>query len=175
MDPISAGLTQKALTGMGGMGSPMPAQSTFQTDKSSFGQLLNNTITAQNNDAQTTNAKLMDFVESFTNDASMDPKMKSMAANDIQVDLSKAGEIQNSSAPKSSSIYDIFKEVNSSQMQMDQYMEKMMNGGLGHLNQQEIIGMQIFAHMNTVNMEIVSKVGEMANKAITTPYNMQVG
>jgi hypothetical protein len=43
------------------------------------------------------------------------------------------------------------------------------------LSTMEMTRLQVLAHMNTVNMEVISKVGEMANRAIQTPFQMQVG
>ncbi|KAB2836883.1 hypothetical protein F9K50_11620, partial [bacterium] len=104
MDPISAGLTQSALQNIGGAGTQFPSQGTgaggFQTDKTSFSQLLDNTIGAQSNANNTSNAKLPEFVESFGNE-SVTGNMKSIPAGEIQIDVARAGEIEKSSAPKS--------------------------------------------------------------------------
>ncbi|MDL1871319.1 hypothetical protein FBR05_03845 [Deltaproteobacteria bacterium PRO3] len=178
MDPISAGLTQSALQNIGGAGTQLPSQGTgaggFQTDKTSFSQLLDNTIGAQSSANSTSNAKLLEFVESFGND-SIGGNMKSIPAGEIQIDVARAGEIEKSSAPKSTGIFEIFKEVNSNQMGMEQLMEQMFSGSKKSWSALELTRMQMYAHHSTVNMEVISKVGEMANKAISTPFNMQVG
>lgn len=178
MDPISAGLTQSALQNIGGAGTQLPSQGTgaggFQTDKTSFSQLLDNTIGAQSNANNTSNAKLLEFVESFGNE-SVTGNMKSIPAGEIQIDVARAGEIEKSSAPKSTGIMDIFKEVNTNQMNMEQLMEQMFSGSKKTWSALELTRMQMYAHHSTVNMEVISKVGEMANKAISTPFNMQVG
>ena len=70
----------------------------------------------------------------------------------------------------------MFKEVNNNQINMDQLIENMMSGfGKKAMSAQEAFRVQVFAQMHSVHMEIISKVGEMANKAISTPFNMQVG
>ncbi|MFO1464573.1 MAG: hypothetical protein U1F66_12435 [bacterium] len=178
MDPISAGLTQSALQNIGGAGNQLPNQGglggTFQTDKTSFGQLLDNTIGAQSNTNATANGKLMEFVESFGNE-SVTGNMNAISADGIQVDVARAGEIEKASAPKSTGIFEIFKEVNNNQMGMEQLMEQMFSGSKKNWSALELTRLQMYAHHSTVNMEVISKVGEMANKAISTPFNMQVG
>jgi len=179
MDPISAGLTQSALNNIGGAGAQLPNQGTgagsFQTDKTQFSQLLDNTIGAQANAGQSSNAKLLEFVESMGNDNSVNGNMKSIPGGEIQVDVARAGEIEKSAAPKSTGIFEIFKEVNTNQMNMEQLMEQMFSGSKKTWSAMELTRMQMYAHSSTVNMEVISKVGEMANKAISTPFNMQVG
>ena len=54
-------------------------------------------------------------------------------------------------------------------------MEQMFSGSKKTWSAMELTRMQMYAHSSTVNMEVISKVGEMANKAISTPFNMQVG
>lgn len=172
MDPISAQLTQKALTGMGGLDTAIKPQNTQQIsqsfDQSGFGKVLDSQM--QGNDA-TTN-KLMQFVENF-NQESMGDSMKAIPAGDIQIDVAKAGELNGKSVTKSQSIFEIFKEVNGTQHNMDQVLETLSSGK--KLSTMEMTRLQVLAHMNTVNMEVISKVGEMANRAIQTPFQMQVG
>jgi len=178
MDPISAGLTQSALNNIGGAGAQLPNQGgvggTFQNDKTSFGNLLDQTIGAQNSTGNTSNAKLLEFVENFGNE-SVTGNMNSIPADGINVNMARAGEIEQASAPKSTGIFEIFKEVNTNQMNMEQLMEQMFSGSKKNWSALELTRIQMYAHNSTVNMEIISKVGEMANKAISTPFNMQVG
>ncbi|HKY63651.1 MAG TPA: hypothetical protein VJR29_09550 [bacterium] len=174
MDPISMNLTQTALQNVNTGSSPLPAGGTFQTDKTSFANLLDSTIGAQSNANQASNAKLMEFVDNFGAD-SVSGNMKSIPAGEIQVDVARAGEIEKASAPKSTGILDMFKEVNTNQMNMEQMMESFFSGSKKSFTALELTRMQMYAHTCTVNMEVVSKVGEMANKAISTPFNMQVG
>ena len=174
MDPISMNLTQTALQNVNTGSSPLPSQGTFQTDKSNFANLLDSTIGAQSNANQASNAKLMDFVDNFGND-SVSGNMKSIPAGEIQVDVARAGEIEKASSPKQTGILDMFKEVNTNQMNMEQMMDSFFSGTKKSFTALELTRMQMYAHTCTVNMEVVSKVGEMANKAISTPFNMQVG
>lgn len=179
MDPISAGLTQSALQNIGGAGTQLPSQGGaasggFTTDKTSFAQMLDNTIGAQSGTNNTSNAKLLEFVESFGAE-STGGGLKSLPANEIQIDVARAGEIEKNAAPKSTGIMEIFKEVNTNQMGMEQLMEQMFSGSKKNFSTMELTRMQMYAHTSTVNMEVISKVGEMANKAISTPFNMQVG
>jgi hypothetical protein len=177
MDPISMNLTQTALQNVNTGSSPLPSQGagTFQTDKSNFANLLDSTLGAQNNANQASNAKLLDFVESFGADSTGGGGMKSLPGGEIQVDVARAGEIEKASAPKQTGILDMFKEVNTNQMNMEQMMESFFSGSKKSFTALELTRMQMYAHTCTVNMEVVSKVGEMANKAISTPFNMQVG
>lgn len=179
MDPISASLTQSALSNIGGAGAQLPNQpgagGTFQTDKTGFGQMLDQTISAQNSNGATTNSKLLDFVESMSNSESVTGNMNAIPADGINVNVARAGEIEQASAPKSTGIFEIFKEVNTNQMNMEQLMEQMFSGSKKTWSALELTRIQMYAHHSTVNMEIISKVGEMANKAISTPFNMQVG
>jgi hypothetical protein len=137
-------------------------------DQSGFGKVLDSTI--QGND--TTTNKLMQFVENF-NQESMGDSMKAIPAGEINIDVAKAGEVSGKSVTKTQSIFEIFKEVNSTQANMDQVLETLTSGK--KLSTMEMTRLQVLAHMNTVNMEVISKVGEMANRAIQTPFQMQVG
>ncbi len=169
MDAISAQLTQKAMTGLGGLDTTaLKSPSTHQFDQTNFSKLLDN----QMQTGDTTNAKLMEFVENFASESTSEP-MKAIPAGEIQIDVAKAGEVEKNTVTKSNNIFEIFKEVNSTQANMDQVMETLTSGK--KLSTMEMTRLQVLAHMNTVNMEVISKVGEMANRAIQTPFQMQVG
>ncbi len=170
MDPISAQLTQKAAANLGGLENAIKPQqqNTFQMDQTGFGKVLDSQM--QSNDATT--QKLMQFVENFHQE-SLGDSMKALPAGEIQLDVAKASEVNGKTVTKSQSIFEVFKEVNSTQSNMDQVLETLTSGK--KLSTMEMTRLQVLAHMNTVNMEVISKVGEMANKAIQTPFQMQVG
>jgi len=173
MDPISAQLTQQAVSNLGGLDSAVksnPQQSGINVnfDQSSFGKVLDSQI--QSNDAST--QKLLSFVENFQQDA-MGNSMKAIPGGDVKLDVAKAGEINGTNVTKPQSVFDIFKEVNSTQAGMDQVLESLTSGQ--KMSTMEMTRLQVLAHMNSVNMEVISKVGEMANRAIQTPFQMQVG
>jgi len=168
MDPISAKLTTETMNKVGG-GAPLKTQQgAGGFDQSSFGRLLDNQM--QTSEASTSN--LMQFVDKISNESTTEP-MKAVSASDVHVDFAKAGDLNGQSVTKPQNIFDILKDVNSTQANMDQVMETLTSGK--HLSTMEMTRLQVLAHMNTVNMEVISKVGEMANKAIQTPFQMNVG
>jgi len=171
MDPISAQLTQQAVSNLGGLDSAVKSQpqqsGLVNFDQSAFGKVLDTQI--QSNDAST--QKLLSFVENFQQE-SMGNSMKAIPGGEIKLDVAKAGEI-NGTSTKPQSVFDIFKEINSTQAGMDQVMESLSSGT--KMSTMEMTRLQVLAHMNSVNMEVISKVGEMANRAIQTPFQMQVG
>lgn len=168
MDPISTKLAESALKNVAQLSTPMGGGSgSYGVDQSSFGRVLDTQM--QGN--QTTNAKLLEFVDNMSGDT-VAPPINAIPADGIHVDVAKAGEIQGSS-PSGRNIFDIFKDVNNTQLNMDSLMETMMSG-TKKLSTQEMIRAQMLAHMGAMNLEVLSKVGEMANKAISTPFNMQI-
>jgi len=157
------------MTSIGGSGLGTPGASpTSSFDQTSFSRLLDNQTQA----SDSSTSKLMQFVDNISNESTTEP-MKAINGSEIHVDVAKAGELNGQTVTKSNSIFDIFKEVNSTQANMDQVMETLTSGK--HLSTMEMTSLQVLAHMNTVNMEVISKVGEMANKAIQTPFQMNVG
>jgi hypothetical protein len=98
--------------------------------------------------------------------------MNAIPAGEIKVDLAKAGEVTASSGGNNSSVLDVFKEINGSQNNMDRLIETMSSGK--KFSTQELLQFQVFAHHHTVTYEMMSKFGEMANRAIQTPFQMQV-
>jgi hypothetical protein len=166
MDPISSKLTQSALKNVGPISTPPGGgSSNYGVDQSSFGRLLDNQMDTN----QTTNAKLMEYVENMSNE-SVAPPINAIPAGDVH--LAKAGEVDKIASTKGN-IFDILKEVNDTQLNMDNVMETLTSGNK-KFSTQEMMRLQVLAHVNTVNMEVISKVGEMANKAISTPFNMQI-
>ncbi|HCU23374.1 MAG TPA: hypothetical protein DF383_00010 [Deltaproteobacteria bacterium] len=150
----------------------MPAEKTFTNDKTAFSNMLDSAMGGTNNPTQTTNAKLLEFVDSLNGDGG---GVKEISATDIKVDVARAAEVEGIGGNKAG-ILDMLKEVNNSQINMDQLIENMMSGfGKKSMSAQEAFRVQVFAQMHAVHMEVISKVGEMANKAISTPFNMQVG
>lgn len=166
MDPITAQLTNSALKQAGTPESIAPKAPSYSTDQSAFGQILGNHMDASNSSTQ----QLLSIVDNMTGGA--EPQMNAIPADQINVDLKKVGEVQSTVASNKSSIFDIFKEVNSSQNNMDGLMEQLNSGK--KFSTHELMRLQIFAHQHTVTYELVSKFGEMANRAIQTPIQMQV-
>jgi hypothetical protein len=169
MDPISAKLTESALKNVGQVSTQVGKTGAgYGVDQSGFGRILDSQM--QTN--QTTNAKLLEFVENMGGDT-MSPQINAIPANGINIDVAKSGELQGSSNGNGRNIFDIFKEVNDTQLNMDNIMETVVSGNK-KFTTQEMIRIQVMGHMNAIYMETISKVGEMANKAISTPFNMQI-
>ncbi len=168
MDPITAKLTESALTGMGNLSTPATTPSTYQTDQtSSFARVLDNQMDAN----QSSNAKLLEFVENMSRDMDSQP-MKAIPADGVQVDVAKATEVDRLAVDKPTNIFDIFKDVNSSALSMDQVMEKLtMNT---KFTPQDMIRVQVLASTNTIAFEAMSKLAESAHRAISTPFNMNI-
>ena len=169
MDPISAKLTESALKNVGQISNPVggAGAGSYGVDQSSFGRILDSNMQAN----QTTNAKLLEFVDNMGGET-MSPNINAIPANGIQIDVAKAGETQGTGT-NGRNIFDIFKEVNDTQLNMDNIMETVVSGSK-KFSTQEMIRIQVLGHTNAVYMETISKVGEMANKAISTPFNMQI-
>jgi hypothetical protein len=166
MDPITAQLSQSALKQAGTPETIAPKTPNYTTENSAFGQILGNHMDASNSSTQ----QLINIVENMTGNS--EPKMNAIPADQINVDLKKAGEVEGTVASNKSAIFEIFKEVNHSQTNMDGLMEQLNSGK--KFNTHELMRLQIFAHQHTVTYELVSKFGEMANRAIQTPIQMQV-
>lgn len=167
MDPISAQLTQSALKGVSQPSAPINKTPNFQTEQSSFGHMLDNQISSGN----TATDKLLSLVDNMAGDAG-GSSMKAIPADGIQVDLSKVEETGSSASSNKSAIFDLFKEVNGSQNNMDALLEQLSSGK--KFSTQEMVRLQVFAHQHTVTYELVSKFGEMAGRAVQTPFQMQV-
>ena len=167
MDPITAQLTNTALKQAGtpeSLGSKPAAN--FSTDQSAFGQMLNNHMDASNSSTQ----QMLQLVDNMA--GGQGQEMKAIPADQINVDLNKVGEVNNTVASNKTGLSEIFKEINHSQNNMDVLMEQMNSGKKFSTN--ELLRLQIFAHQHTVTYELVSKFGEMGNRAIQTPMQMQV-
>lgn len=167
MDALTLQLTKNALNGAAG---PKPAATkpnNYSIERSGFGKTLDNQVEANNS----TTDKLLQFVNNMTG-GPVDQNMNAIPAGEIKVDLAKAGEINGSTTDKKSAIFDIFKDFNQTQNNMDQLLEQMSTGK--KFNTHELLRLQVFAHQHSVTYEMVSKFGEMGNRAIQTPFQMQV-
>ena len=167
MDPITAQLTSSALkqAGTPNSGAAKPPVN-YTTEQSAFGQILDNQNAASNGSTQ----QMLQMVDNMM--GTNGPDMQAIPAKDINVDLKKAGEVTQTVANNKASIFDVFKEVNHSQNNMDALMEQLNSGK--KFNTNELMRLQIFAHQHTVTYELVSKFGEMGNRAIQQPMQMQV-
>ncbi len=167
MDAISLQLTQKALVGAS-QNSPVAKTQNYSVEQSSFSKVLDSQV--QTN--QDTTQQLMQMVEDMGG-GDTNPTMNAISADGIQIDVAKAGEVPGTQGVSSAtSIYEIFKEVNLTQNNMDTLMEQMNSGK--KFSTHELLRLQVFAHQHTATYEMVSKVGEMGNRAIQTPFQMQV-
>jgi hypothetical protein len=168
IDPISAQLTTGALNKVATPDSlgPKTAEKSHSIDQSAFGNVLGNHMEASN----ASNNKLMEMVDSMVGGGGQD--IKAISADGINVDMSRVTEVAQSSSGGGVNIFDIFKEVNGSQVNMDSLMDQMGSGKKFSTN--ELMRWQIFAHQHTMTYEMVSKFGEMANRAVQGPFQMQV-
>lgn len=168
IDPISAQLTKGAINKVASPDTlgPKTAEKAYSLDQSAFGNVLGNHMDASN----ASNNKLLEMVDSMVGGGGTD--MKAISAEGINVDLNRVGEVAQSSQGGGVNIFDIFKEVNGSQVNMDSLMEQLGTGKKFSTN--ELMRWQIFAHQHTMTYEMVTKFGEMANRAVQGPFQMQV-
>lgn len=167
MDPISAELT-KQVVGGSAQGVAAPKTPNYTTEQSGFSQLLDQQVDAN----QSATNKLMAFVDDLAGQNS-GGSMKAIPADEIKIDIAKAQEIPGGSTTKSSNmLFDIFKQVNNSQNNMDKLLETVSSGKKFSVH--EMIKFQVFAHKHTVVYESMSKFIEMGNRALQTPFQMQV-
>lgn len=164
MDPIAAQLTKTAAQGLEKQLPKNPAPK-YQIEQSQFGQVLNNQLES----GQDANGKLLNFVEELTQPNS---GVKAIPAGEIHVDLAKAPEVTPTANSNKNAIFGIFKEINSSQNNMDKLMENLASGK--KFSTHELIRLQIFSHQHAMGYEMFSRMGAEVNRSIQSVTNMQV-
>ncbi len=167
VDPITTQLTQTAVKQVSHTGVESRPLN-YQVEQSGFGQMLDTQMQAN----QTTQDYLMGMVDQLEAGSTMN----AIPANGINVDLAKAGDLgtgTDTAQGNKHAIFELFKDVNSSQNNMEGLMEAMTSS-TKKFSTHEIIRMQIFAQHHALNYELVSKFGEGFNKAIQGPFQMQV-
>lgn len=169
IDPISAQLTKGALNKVATPDSlgPKTAEKSYSMDQSAFGNVLNNHLDASN----ASTGKLIEMVDNMVGGGG-NSGIHAIPADGINVDLTKVSEVAQSSQGGGINMFDIFKEINGSQINMDGLMEQLGSGKKFSTN--ELLRWQIFAHQHTMTYEMVTKFGEMANRAVQGPFQMQV-
>jgi len=167
MDALTLQLTKNALKGAGDPKAVAPKANNYSVEQSGFGQVLDNQVQANNS----ATSKLLEFVDNMAGNSAGE-NMNAIPAGEIKVDLAKAGEVQGSPVNQKGSMMDIFQEFNQTQNNMDSLLEQMSSGK--KFNTHELLRLQIFAHQHTATYELVSKFGELGNRAIQTPFQMQV-
>jgi hypothetical protein len=170
IDPISSQLTKAALNKVAApdtMG-PKTAEKAYGLDQSAFANVMGNHMEASNS----SNNKLMEMVDNMVGGGGAGQDMKAIPADGINVDLNRVTEVAQSQQGGGVNIFDMFKEINGSQMNMDSLMEQMGSGKKFSTN--EMMRLQVFAHQHTMTYEMVTKFGEMANRAVQGPFQMQV-
>jgi hypothetical protein len=175
IDPISSQLTKAALNKVATPDTlgPKTAEKAYGLDQSAFGNVLGNHMEASN----TSNNKLLEMVDSMMGGggSSGGQGIKAIPADQINVDLNRVTEVaqsQQGGGAGGVNIFDMFKEINGSQVNMDSLVEQMGSGK--KFSTQEMLQWQVFAHQHTMTYEMVSKFGEMANRAVQGPFQMQV-
>jgi hypothetical protein len=171
MDPISAKLTSSALQNVGqqqGLGSQEP---TFQTDKSSFAEMLDNQFAGATETSPLNNDHLMEMVDSLIEDPNAQP-FNTISGQDIQIDIAKAGEVEGGSAFKTGNLFQTFKEINTGHMNLERVMETLQSGK--KFSTAELLRLQTLTHMYSVKFEIFGKMGEAFNQGIRKFTDMQI-
>ena len=168
IDPISAQLTKGALNKVATPDTlgPKTAEKNYGVDQSAFGNVLGNHMEASNS----SQGKLLEMVDNMVGSNGGD--MKAIPADQINVDMSRVTEVAQSNQGGGVNIFDMFKEINNSQINMDSLMDQLGSGK--KFMTTELMRWQIFAHQHTMTYEMVTKFGEMANRAVQGPFQMQV-
>jgi hypothetical protein len=121
--------------------------------------------------SNSSNNKLLAMVDNMVGGGGQD--MKAISGEGINVDLNRVGEVaQAQQSGGGTNIFDMLKELNSSQLNMDSLMEQLGTGK--QWSTKQILQMQFFAHQHTITYEMVTKFGEMAGRAVQGPFQMQV-
>ncbi len=171
MDPISAKLTSSALQNIGQQQiSQTHTEPTFQSDKSSFAEMLDNQFAQESHSIG--NEQLFQMVDSLIQDPNAQP-FNAISGQEVQIDVVRAGEVEGGSAFKGGNLLEAFKDINNEQINLERTMETLQSGK--KFSTGELLRLQTMTHLYAMHMEVGSKVGEGVNQSIRRFSDMQIG